>query len=177
MLPNFAWQHAYLQRPGVATRPSRTSRSNTPSLLSRVQLLKREVEKSAELGQASMTVRNTRHPLRGNAPVRGQRTRCGATHPLGGNTPVQKGCNAYGSGVAPRDTSINAETAGTSDATTAPRTPPWRAALRWSKACGHQLHLMRRAWSWRTTSQRKSPELHWCGVTTGRYSEAREPCG
>lgn len=74
-LSDFAWQHAYLQRPGVATRPSRTSRSNTPSLLSRVQLLKREVEKSAELGQASMTVRNTRHPLRGNAPVAGQHTR------------------------------------------------------------------------------------------------------
>ena len=71
MLPNFGWQHAYLQRSGVATRPSRTSRSNTPSLLSRVQLLKREVEKSAELGQASMTARNTRHPLGGNAPVGG----------------------------------------------------------------------------------------------------------
>lgn len=75
-LPNFGWQHAYLQRTGVAARPSRTSRSNTPSLQSRVQHLKRKVEKSAELGQASMTVRNTRHPL-------------GATHPLRGNTPVR----------------------------------------------------------------------------------------
>ena len=75
MLPNFAWQHAYLQRSGVATRPSRTSRSNTPNLLSRVQHLKRKVEKSAELGQASMTARNTRHPLGSNTPVREQHTR------------------------------------------------------------------------------------------------------
>lgn len=195
-LPNFGWQHAYLQRPGVATRPSRTSRSNTPSLLSRVQLLKREVEKSAELGQASMTARNTRHPLGGNTPVREQHTRCGATHPLGGNTPVagqhtpceamhplggntpvQKGCNAYGSGVAPRETRTNAEAASTSDTSTAASTPPWRVVLRRRQACGHQLPLVRHAWSWRTASQPKSPELHWYGVATDRYSQAREPCG
>ena len=144
--------------PGVAAVPSRTSRSNTPSLLSRVQRLEREAAKSAELGQASVRARDTRHPL-------------------GGNAPVQKGCNAYGSGVAPRETRTNAEAARTSDTSTSASTPPWRVVLRRRQACGHQLPLVRRAWSWRTASQPKSPELHWYGVATDRYSEACEPCG
>lgn len=143
--------------PGVAAVPSRTSRSNTPSLLSRVQRLEREAAKSAELGQASVRARDTRHPL-------------------GGNAPVQKGCNAYGSGVAPRETRTNAEAARTSDTSTSASTPPWRVVLRRRQACGHQLPLVRRAWSWRTASQPKSPELHWYGVATDRYSEACEPC-
>ena len=138
-------------------RPSRTSRSNTPSLLSRVQRREREAAKSAELGQASVRARDTRHPL-------------------GGNAPVQKGCNAYGSGVAPRETRTNAEAARTSDTSTSASTPPWRVVLRRRQACGHQLPLVRRAWSWRTASQPKSPELHWYGVATDRYSEACEPC-
>ena len=72
--------------------------------------------------------RHNRHKHGGTAPDMGHCTRYVALHPLCGGAPEQKRCIAYGSGVVPQHTRINAELA---HRTTHRRTPPCAAGPYW----------------------------------------------